>query len=82
MKELRERLEEFGELREAIEGAVDEEALLEREREEEKKRELVDKFGVAGVKDIVSAGGESEEEGERRKEGLWGKEESWVVRPE
>ncbi|KDE03523.1 hypothetical protein MVLG_05990 [Microbotryum lychnidis-dioicae p1A1 Lamole] len=79
----------------AIESAIDEEALHERHEQALRKNELIENYGTGAVEKILQqeqeqqALVEGEEGGEEGgtsqrgiREGLWGKDEPWVIRPQ
>lgn len=72
------RLTDHTALAEAIEKAIDEEALIERTQEAERKAAVTETLGAAAAEKDEEVGTAAD----RRTEGLWGKDEPWAIRPE
>lgn len=66
----------FSTLGHKIESTIDEEALQKRTTLAEKKAGIAEILGATQADRAIS-----EEEGEDRMEGVWGKDQDWVIRP-
>lgn len=79
VKFLLERLQEHTELAKLIENAIDEDALVKRTEAAERRLELLETYGPSGAEKILEEG---DLEDWKVTEGLWGKNEPWVIKPE
>jgi hypothetical protein len=75
LERIRDRLGDHGDLARSIEEAIDEEALEKRTRAAEIKEAIKEHLGAGAAE---RAAEEEEEEG---REGRWGREQPWVVKP-